>query len=44
MEDWYSTQDYFCEERMKKIKEWMNQELFNIFQYTGDYVTYKQAS
>ena len=31
METWYMQQDYFCAERFKKIKQWMNRNVVQLF-------------
>jgi len=43
MEDWYLVQDFFCGDRMQRIKEWMNKEIIDLFQYTSDYMSCKQV-
>lgn len=31
MEAWYTQQDYFCEQRLKKIRQWMNRNVVQLF-------------
>ena len=35
MKHWYEQQDFYTEERMKKIDDWINQEVIDIFVYTS---------
>ena len=44
MEEWYMTQDFFSDEKYQRIKDWTNQEVLDLFQYTSDYMNYKQTS
>ena len=41
MEEWYLTQDFFCYQRLQKIKDWINQELLDLFQSTNEYINQK---
>ena len=38
MEEWYTSQDFFSDDKLQKIKDWRNQEIFDLFQYTSDYI------
>jgi hypothetical protein len=44
MEEWYMSQDFFSDEKYQRIKDWTNQEVLDLFQYTSDYMNYKQTS
>jgi 5-methylcytosine-specific restriction endonuclease McrA len=35
MKPWYEQQEFYTEERMKKINDWINQEVIDIFVYTS---------
>ena len=35
MKPWYEQQEFYTEERMKKIDDWINQEVIDIFVYTS---------
>jgi hypothetical protein len=34
MEAWYMIQDFYEEERLERLQDWMNQEIIDIFSYT----------
>lgn len=38
MEEWYMSQDFFSNDKLQKIKDWRNQEVLELFQYTSDYI------
>lgn len=38
MEEWYMSQAFFSNDKLQKIKDWRNQEVLDLFQYTSDYI------
>jgi hypothetical protein len=38
IETWYSQQDFFCQVRMERIKNWMMQEVADIFLYQKEHL------
>ena len=38
MEEWYTEQEFFSNERLEKIRDWMEQEVIDLFEYTNNYV------
>jgi hypothetical protein len=34
MRQWFEQQDFYTEERMNKLQEWIEQEIIDIFVYT----------
>jgi hypothetical protein len=36
VEEWYIEQDFFCDKKLQKIKEWRNQKVFDFFLYTDE--------
>jgi hypothetical protein len=35
MEEWYRDQDFFCEIKLQRIKNWMSQEIIDLHAYTS---------
>jgi hypothetical protein len=35
MEEWYRDQDFFCEIKLQRIKNWMSQEIIDLHTYTS---------
>lgn len=35
MEEWYREQDFFCEIKLQRIKNWMSQEIIDLHAYTS---------
>jgi hypothetical protein len=35
MEEWYREQDFFCEIKLQRIKNWMAQEIIDLHAYTS---------
>jgi len=44
MEDWYSQQTYFCEQKLTRIKSWMTQGTIDIFAYNTTNTTPELAA
>jgi len=38
MEPWYTTQEFFSEEKLAKIKSWMQNELIDLSSFTSYHV------
>lgn len=41
IEDWYTSQPFFEQQRFDEIKKWMQQEIIDLFRYTSNYSSNK---